>query len=72
MRAGFLPFILAALLANAAEADSSLLAAAREGRSAEALALLDQRTDPAAHETDGTTALHWAVYRDDAALSTLR
>ncbi|MEQ1580724.1 MAG: ankyrin repeat domain-containing protein, partial [Steroidobacteraceae bacterium] len=68
MRVGFLPFILAALLANAAQADSPLLAAAREGKSAEALALLERRTDATAHETDGTTALHWAVYHDDAGL----
>ena len=31
----------------------------------EALALLEQRADATARESDGTTALHWAVYHDD-------
>lgn len=46
----------------------TLLDAAREGRSAEALALLEQHADAKASESDGTTALHWATYHGDVAL----
>jgi ankyrin repeat protein len=48
MRAWSLALVLVALLAKAAQADSSLLATAREA--------------------DGTTALHWAIYHNDAEL----
>ncbi|MEY4932481.1 MAG: hypothetical protein RLZZ403_801 [Pseudomonadota bacterium] len=53
MRRWFLPMTLAVLLANAAQADSSLP---------------EHRTDATARESDGTTALHWAVYHDDLEL----
>ena len=33
--------------------------------------LLDQRVDPNTSEVDGTTALHWAVHRDDLAIADL-
>ena len=68
MRGRLLPLMLLVLAAGVAHADASLLDAAREGRSAEALALLEQRKDATAREADGTTALHWAAYHGDAAL----
>jgi len=68
MRVRLLSIVLVALMTSAAYADASLLAAAREGKSVDALALLAQRGDATARESDGTTALHWAIYHDDAEL----
>ena len=46
----------------------SLIDAVKAKNHDAALALLNQGADVRAREPDGTTALHWAVYNDDAAL----
>jgi ankyrin repeat protein len=43
----------------------ALVDAAKAGDAAAVRALLQQKTDINAAEADGTTALHWASYRDD-------
>jgi ankyrin repeat protein len=48
----------------------ALVDAARRGDSPAALGLLAERVDANQTESDGTTALHWAVHNDDAALVT--
>jgi ankyrin repeat protein len=62
--------VMAATLEAAAPvaASASLVAAARQGDSAGALALLAQQADVNAAEGDGTTALHWAVHNNDKVL----
>ena len=52
--------------ARAAQGDAPLLEAVRAGDTAAVRALLAQGADVNAAEADGTTALHWASYRDDA------
>jgi len=60
---------IAAVLALAAghvhAAGGDLIAAVKSRDVRAVQALLHQRTDPNAAETDGTTALHWAVQGDD-------
>jgi uncharacterized protein len=51
-------------------AQAPLILAAKSGDRERALALIEQRADVNARSADGTTALHWAVYRDDAELVT--
>jgi ankyrin repeat protein len=69
MRAGVLAgFIAAASAAGAAFAQDALVAAARNGNHAAALAALSERADPNQTEPDGTTPLHWAVHNGDAEL----
>jgi ankyrin repeat protein len=46
-------------------AAAGLIDAVKSGDRAAALALLQQKADVNAAEPDGTTALHWAVQRDD-------
>jgi ankyrin repeat protein len=48
-----------------AQADQPVLAAVRSGDTGRLRALLKARADANATETDGTSALHWAVQRDD-------
>ncbi|MCP5145321.1 MAG: ankyrin repeat domain-containing protein [Gammaproteobacteria bacterium] len=48
----------------------TLMDAARAGDSGQALELLKQGADASERMSDGTTALHWAVYNDDEALVT--
>jgi ankyrin len=55
--------ILAVLLAAA-----GLVDAVKSGDRSAALALLQQKVNVNAPESDGTTALHWAVQKDDADL----
>lgn len=66
------PFVLLVLAAAAAPADAAgdirLVEAARLGDTTSAIALLKQRVDVNSAGPDGTTALHWAVRNDDAAL----
>src|SRR5690606_349926 len=59
---------LALAAANAAGADLSLVEAAKAGDRERALALIEEKTDVNAAATDGTTALHYAVYHDDVEL----
>src|SRR5881397_1728035 len=44
---------------------SDVADAAEKGDKAKIRALLQQKADVNAPQTDGATALHWAVYRDD-------
>jgi ankyrin repeat protein len=63
--------LAAALLAFGAQASAwaaSLLDAAKANDSAGALALVKDKADVNATESDGTTALHYAVYHNDVAL----
>jgi ankyrin repeat protein len=61
--------MLAATSLGAAEPDTRLPAAARSGDAEAVASLLKAGVAVAAAEPDGTTALHWAVYRDDAAMT---
>ncbi len=59
--------VTAALIISAAalaQADS-VATAVKSGNLSAALALLAEQADPNVAETDGTTALHWAVQNDD-------
>jgi ankyrin repeat protein len=58
-----LNIVLAMLLGTAGAA--GLVDAVKSGDRAAALALLQQKVNVNAPEADGTTALHWAVQRDD-------
>ncbi|HTQ99937.1 MAG TPA: ankyrin repeat domain-containing protein [Candidatus Acidoferrum sp.] len=64
--------VLTALLANAALAvegnEQQLLALASSGNTKGALSLLKNNTDVNQSQADGTTALHWAIYYNDADL----
>ncbi|MDR0780548.1 MAG: ankyrin repeat domain-containing protein [Pseudomonadales bacterium] len=64
--------VLSALLAGSVHAQSGneqqLLQFASQGNTAAARELLTQSVDVNAAQSDGTTALHWAVYYDDADL----
>ena len=51
----------------AATGDTRLLDAVKRQDRPAIVALLKERIDVNAPQTDGTTALHWAAYRDDAA-----
>jgi ankyrin len=70
MRIRLAAAVIAATLAqNAVWADvTTLVEAAKTGDAAAATALLKQHVDVNAPESDGTTALHWAVYRNDEPL----
>jgi ankyrin repeat protein len=64
--------ILAALLAGQATAqdgnEQQLLELASAGDTAAALELVGRNTDVTQSQSDGTTALHWAIYYNDPAL----
>ena len=64
-----------ALSIGAADTDAvaqvPLIEAVKAGTLNSARALLDQGADVDAPEVDGTTALHWAVHRDDHEIATL-
>src|SRR6187549_2166051 len=49
-------------------AQSSIVDAARGGDAAAVRALLARKADANATAADGTTALHWAAWRDDVAM----
>ena len=64
-----LAILLTATLASAAPADTALVEAARAGDGQGVRTLLKSRpADVNSVAVDGTTALHWAVHHDDAAL----
>ena len=52
-------------------ADSPVADAAMRGDKAKVEALLKQKVDVNAAQGDGSTALHWAAYRDDLELAKL-
>jgi ankyrin repeat protein len=54
-----------AMLLTAAPADTRLPDAAMQGNQDAVRSLLKQKVDVNAPQGDGTTALHWAAYRDD-------
>ena len=54
-----------AMLLTAAPADTRLSDAAMQGDQDAVRSLLKQKVDVNAPQGDGTTALHWAAYRDD-------
>ncbi|HEX5048370.1 MAG TPA: ankyrin repeat domain-containing protein [Gammaproteobacteria bacterium] len=60
--------LAAALLAAGAASAASLVDAARKGDHDGAVTELERGGDAKAKAPDGTTALHWAVYHDDADL----
>lgn len=62
--------IVAASSALAADAETPA-DAAEQGDQARVGALLDRGDDVNARQVDGMTALHWAVYRDDAEMAAL-
>ena len=63
------PFLVAILLSAASYAATSAVAdAAMKGDHAAVRALLAKKADVNAPQTDGTTALHWAVYQEDVPL----
>lgn len=67
----FIVILCMALLATAAPQDARLSDAAMEGDRSLVQELLQQNVDVNAAQGDGTTALHWAAYRDDAEMAEL-
>src|SRR5438128_7579782 len=68
---GLLGVVLAALTGfgvDAAVRGTTLVDAAKVGDAAAVRALLKQGRRPDTASEDGTTALHWATYREDVAL----
>ncbi|HLH30607.1 MAG TPA: ankyrin repeat domain-containing protein, partial [Terriglobia bacterium] len=59
-----MPTIILAMLLAAA----GLVDAVKSGDRAAAIAMLQQKVNVNTPEADGTTALHWAVQKDDADL----
>src|SRR5215468_11063663 len=57
--------ITALFLVMSVAGAAGLVDAVKSGDRAAALALLQQKVNVNAPESDGTTALHWAVQRDD-------
>jgi uncharacterized protein len=60
--------VAATLVQSVAWAEGTLVDAAKSGDDAAATALLKQHVDVNVPESDGTTALHWAVYLNDETL----
>src|SRR5215216_1644874 len=70
LRIAALFLLMCALTGAATAAEKSALAdAAEQGNKALVRTLLDARADVNATQVDGMTALHWAVYRDDAEMA---
>jgi uncharacterized protein len=63
--------VLAGLDVAASSSDVPLVAAAKSGDTNTVRALLQKKVDVNLAEADGTTALHWAVHRDDIAMADL-
>ncbi len=60
-----------AVLASGAPVDAELSIAAMKGEMATVRVLLEKSVDVNAPQGDGTTALHWAAYRDDVEMARL-
>jgi ankyrin repeat protein len=67
----WLSFLIFSLAAFAAAEKPTLADAAEQGNKALIRSLLDKGADVNAAQIDGTTALHWAVYNDDAETAAL-
>lgn len=65
MKHWFGGLLLALAITGAARADTALIDAIKAGDTTGAIALIDKRADVNEAQADGTTALHWAVYRDN-------
>ena len=63
-----LALVLGGVTAGAQAPDRRLVQAAKAGDSATAVTLLRQKINPNVPDVDGTTALQWAVRRNDGAL----
>src|SRR5260370_32197130 len=61
----FIGALSMAVLLSAAPSDTRLSDAAMQGDKDAVRSLLKQKIDVNAPQGDGTTALHWAAYRDD-------
>ena len=70
LASGLLAFVLCTA-AGVATAQSPLVEAVKQGDLAAVRALLDRGAAVDAPELDGTTALHWAVHRDDGDIASL-
>lgn len=72
MKSALAGAVLAALFTGQVVAqdgnEQQLLQLASEGETASALALVGRNTDVNQSQSDGTTALHWAIYYSDEAL----
>jgi ankyrin repeat protein len=69
MRQAMLPLLVGVLVSSTSYAATSEVAdAAMKGDTAAVRALLAKKADVNAPQTDGTTALHWAVYEENATL----
>lgn len=66
--AGLASMMLGCVASSVAWSDDALVEAAHSGDRATVIEKLQQNVDVNAPTSDGTTALHWAVYRDDADL----
>ena len=62
---GLIALLMAVLLTGGSAETAQLSIAAMKGDKAGMQAMLKQNVDVNASQGDGTTALHWAVYRDD-------
>ena len=68
MRTLLATLVLSAAASGVAQAGTELVDAAKSGDTAAAIAAIDHGTDVNAASSDGTTALMWAVHRDDVPL----
>ena len=68
--AGFTALLIACLITMAAAQSrrSPVADAAQAGNTATVQKLIQSKSDVNAPQVDGATALHWAIYRDNAAL----
>ncbi len=71
LASGLLAFVLCCAGAGVAAAQSPLVEAVQQGDLAVVRALLDRGATVDAPQIDGTTALHWAVHRDDGDIAAL-
>jgi ankyrin repeat protein len=68
VHAGAVALVATTMGSGAARAEDSLIDAAQAKNHEAAVAMIAKGADVRARSDDGTTALHWAVYNDDAEL----